>query len=60
MIQNYNFKIWKKEKKTMPFKRNFPVRSTIVLEHISNFKYLGCNINFRSNMDIEEKLNNQY
>ena len=46
----------------MAFKENFPIVSKILLENkilvqIETVKYLGCNISFAVNLDIEERVN---
>ena len=58
----YNFKISAMKTKVMAFLGKDPVRSKIVLndkpiEQVSHFRYLGCDISYEPDRDIEEKVN---
>ena len=62
ICQSYNFKMSVKKTKIMAFKGKDPIRSKIViedkiLEQVSDFKYLGCEISFKYDKDIEQKVN---
>ena len=58
----YSVKISLKKTKIMAFKGKSPVRSKIVLdnktlEQVSHFRYLGCDISYDRERDIDEKIN---
>lgn len=58
----YNLRISKKKTKVMAHRGKFPVRSKIVvedqiLEQVSHFEYLGCNVSWDVDRDIEKKVN---
>lgn len=58
----YNLTISANKTKIMAFKGKNPVRSKIIvngniLEQVSHFNYLGCDISFNYEKDIEKKVN---
>lgn len=59
---HYNLTISIKKTKVMAHRGKFPVRTKIImdnqpLEQISHFEYLGCNISYEVDHDIENKIN---
>lgn len=60
--KEYNLKISTRKTKVMAHKGKHPVRSKVVienkiLEQVSYFDYLGCNVSYDRDKDIENKLN---
>lgn len=61
ICRDYGMKISSKKSKTMAFKGKDPVRSKIVvnneiLEQVSHFTYLGCDLTYENETDIQKKL----
>jgi hypothetical protein len=57
-----NFKISTKKTKTMLFHGKDPLRTKILIynettEQVSHFRYLGCDVTYEINNDIQNKLN---
>jgi hypothetical protein len=57
----YNLKISTQKTKIMAFKGKFPVRSKInidncPLEHVRHFNYLGCDVTYAQDEDVNNKL----
>jgi hypothetical protein len=51
-----------KETKTMAFHGKYPIRTKIliyneIIEQVSDFSYLGCDVTYEINNDIQSKLN---
>ena len=62
LCQKYNFKISNTKTKVMDFLGENSVRTKIiidnsVLEQVSHFNYLGCDISYRKDNDIKRMLN---
>jgi hypothetical protein len=60
-MQSYNFRISTIKTKVMAFVGKNTVRSKIVInekipEQVAHFKYLGCNVIYKYDNDIKEKL----
>jgi hypothetical protein len=59
---NYNFNISTTKTKVMAFQGKYPTRSKIILnnksimEQVSNFNYLGCNVTYKCDEDLNDKL----
>jgi hypothetical protein len=61
IADNYNLKISVTKNKTMAFKGKHLVRTEIfindtILERVSHFKYLGSDVSYENNKDIDEKV----
>jgi len=61
ICQDYGMKISIKKTKTMAFKGKEPIRTKIIIENeaieqVSHFTYLGCDITFEYENDIQHKL----
>lgn len=57
----YNLEISEKKTKVMAFKGKFPVRSKIVIngniiDQVSHFNFLGCDISYEYENDVDNKL----
>jgi hypothetical protein len=58
---NYNLEISINKSKVMAFKGKYPVRSKIMInnktiEQVKNFNYLGCDISYNYDDDLQNKL----
>jgi hypothetical protein len=59
---NYNFNISTTKTKVMAFQVKYPVRSKIILnnkliiQQVSNFNCLGCNVTYKYDEDLNDKL----
>jgi uncharacterized membrane protein YgaE (UPF0421/DUF939 family) len=61
IADNYNLKISVTKTKTTAFKGKHPIRTKMVindtiLEQVSHLKYLGSDISYKNNKDIDEKV----
>jgi hypothetical protein len=62
LSNNYNFNISITKTKIMAFQGKYPIRSKInlsnksITEHISNFNCLGCNVTYKYDVDLNDKL----
>lgn len=61
ILEEYGLKMSAQKSKVMAFRGKYPVRSKIAignynLEQVSNFRYLGCDISFNIDRDVENKL----
>ena len=62
VAKTYNMEISPEKTKVMTFKGSHPVRSKIILENktieqVSKFNYLGCDISFVNEIDVNNKIN---
>jgi hypothetical protein len=57
----YNFKIYTTKTKVMAFRGKYPIQSKIIsdnnsiIEQVSNFNYLGCNVTYKYDEDLNQK-----
>jgi hypothetical protein len=62
LSNNYNSNISTTETNVMAFQGKYPIRSRIILnnksiiELVSNFNYLGCNVTYKYGEDLNGKL----
>jgi hypothetical protein len=62
LSNNYNFNISTTKTKVMAFQGKYPIRSKIILnnksiiEQVSNLNYLGCNVTYKYDEDLNDKL----
>jgi hypothetical protein len=63
LSNSYKFNISTTKTKVTAFQGKYPVRSKIILnnksiiEQVSNFNYLGCNVTYKYVEDLNDKLN---
>jgi hypothetical protein len=58
----HNLKTSNKKTKTLEFDRKYPIRTKILIynetiKEVSHFSYLGCDVTYEVNNDIQNKLN---
>jgi hypothetical protein len=62
LSNNYNYNISATKTKIMAFQGKYPNRSKIIsnnksiIEQVSNFNYLGCNVKYKYDEDLNDKL----
>jgi hypothetical protein len=62
LSNDYNFNISTTKTKVMASQGKYPIRSKIILnsksiiEQVSNFNYLGCNVTYKYDEDLSYKL----
>jgi hypothetical protein len=62
LSNNYNYNISTTKTKVMVFQGKYPFLSKIILnnkstiEHVSNFNYLECNVTYKYDEDLNDKL----
>jgi hypothetical protein len=62
LSNNYNFNISTTKTEVTAFQGKYPIRSKIILnnksitEQVSNFNYLGCNVTYKYEEDLNDKL----
>jgi hypothetical protein len=62
LSNNYNFNISTTKTKVLAFQRKYPIRSKVILnnksiiQQVSNFNYLGCNVTYKHDEDLNDKL----
>jgi hypothetical protein len=63
LINIYYFKISNTKTKVIIFRGKYPVRSKItldnnsIIEQVSNVNYLGCNVTYKYDEDLNKKIN---
>jgi hypothetical protein len=64
LSNNYNFNISTTKTKVIAFQWKYPIRLKIILnnksitEQVSNFNYLGCNVTYKYDEDLNDKFQN--